>query len=239
MVLAILLGVAVLTSVASAVVNVVFDVSNTPEWWVGWLQNFSTEMFGAFLTFVLLELVVGVRQEKERLVVQLRSQDKSTALNAIDMARDNGMLEDGTLRRSRLISAKLDGANLKLADLSYSHFRHGDLSGAGLGNTNLSHTTWIGASLEGADLGGANLDSADLGGANLGGAKLHGASLEGADLGGAKFSEDTILPDGSEWTPDITEAEWSERFGVVFKTSAEKFEELDKMLGIKRRSGNR
>ena len=59
LVLLILMFLALLTSGASAAIALVLEVETTPQWWTGWLQNFSTEMFGAAVTFILLELVVS------------------------------------------------------------------------------------------------------------------------------------------------------------------------------------
>jgi len=69
---------------------------------------------------------------------------------------------------------KLQGTDLRRADL-----RGADLSGAGLRK----------AYLRGADLSGANLCRADLRRADLSGAYLSGANLREADLSGADLSE--------------------------------------------------
>ena len=34
-------------------------------WWEGWLQNFSTELFGAFFTFWLLGMIVEDRRKRD------------------------------------------------------------------------------------------------------------------------------------------------------------------------------
>ena len=86
-VLGILLGVALASGGASLVVNIIYNVDTSPAWWVGWLQNFSTEMFGAFLTFVLLTLVLGNRQEKERLIRQMGSRVNEEAIRAVEELR--------------------------------------------------------------------------------------------------------------------------------------------------------
>lgn len=63
-VLAILLIVAVLASLLSSFANTFLAYDPASAWWVSWLQNISTEMFGAFLTFLLLQIIVGNRQYK-------------------------------------------------------------------------------------------------------------------------------------------------------------------------------
>ena len=59
-VMTVLVAVALLTSLGSLVVAFFGDTTPS-DWWEGWLQNFSTEMFGAFLTFILLELIAATR----------------------------------------------------------------------------------------------------------------------------------------------------------------------------------
>jgi hypothetical protein len=49
---------------------------------------------------------------------------------------------------------------------------------------------------------GANLHGAALKGVRLQGADLRGANLEKALLDGAEFDENSVLPDGSNWTPE-------------------------------------
>jgi hypothetical protein len=119
-------------------------------------------MFGAFLTFMLLTLVLGTRQEKERLSRQLGSRVNAVALQATEELRAHGWLEDGSLQGVVLDFANLQGAMLKMADLQ---------------------KTWINH-------------------ANLRGANLEGAYLQGAYLTNVSFDENTILPDGSKWSPD-------------------------------------
>ena len=56
-----------------------------------------------------------------------------------------------------------------------------------------------------------NLQEADLRGANLQEANLWGANLQGADLGGATFDENTMLPDGTKWTPGTDMGRFTDR----------------------------
>jgi uncharacterized protein YjbI with pentapeptide repeats len=104
-------------------------------------------------------------------------------------------------------------ANLEGADL------HGeDLRGAHLSAANLR-----GANLRDADLRGAALIDTDLRGADLTGADLRGAVLyqtqdapSGVYLGtAAVFNEDTILPDGSRWSPGVDMARFTEAAGEM------------------------
>ena len=88
-----------------------------------------------------------------------------------------------------------------------------DLSYAVLAETNLTCADLTDSDLTGADLTGANLTSCNLTGAklkdaNLGKAILKNADFTAAELSNAKltatiFDESTILPNGSNWTPDV------------------------------------
>ena len=49
---------------ATSGISLIFNISNEgirTEWLEGWFQNFSTEMFDAFLGFWLLGIIVGCR----------------------------------------------------------------------------------------------------------------------------------------------------------------------------------
>jgi hypothetical protein len=163
----------------------------------GWadslFQNFGTEMFGAFLTFLLIEVLVTGRRQREsdareaaqrkgQLLIQMRSEDAERVLLAVNELRLNGWHKDGTL-----MGAALSAANLERAILREANLDHADLRSAVLRR----------ADLRGASLRGALLEEADLSGANLAGARLRGAVL-----GYAEFDEHTILPDGSRWAPE-------------------------------------
>jgi uncharacterized protein YjbI with pentapeptide repeats len=242
-VLGILLFLFVGGSLWSLGINLTSDHANFADWGESWLQNFSTEMFGAFLTFILLELVVGSRQQREaelkaeqqlkqRLIIQMRSQDNAIALQALDELDAHGWLEDGSLQGAHLWGANLQGAGLLQANLQGASLGGANLQGANLVGANLQGARLSGANLQGADLKYANLQRAqlweaklqrshlwiaNLQGANLVGANLQGAelyqvnlqqavlvraNLQGAKLQSAVFDEDTLLPDGTRWTPD-------------------------------------
>ena len=63
-ILLLLLLIGVLTSGISLAINIVNE-GIFSDWWEGWFQNFSTEMFGAFLGFWLLGMIVDRRRQKE------------------------------------------------------------------------------------------------------------------------------------------------------------------------------
>jgi hypothetical protein len=204
-VMLILIGIAVASSALSFLVNVINQVDTAPGWWVSWLQNFSTEMFGAALTFILLTLIVGNRQEKQRLIRQLGSRVNEEAVRAAEELRAQGWLQDGSLqglnleranlKRADLNGANLQGANLHRADLQQANLSRVNLEAANLQQANLEETI-----LREANLLGANLQQANLLGAFLGKANLCSANLQGVTLDRVYFDANTILPDGNKWT---------------------------------------
>jgi len=122
--------------------------------------------------------------------------------------------------------ARLTECNLQLANLNNAKMVSASLENAQLGNADLRNATLAFANLERANVQGANLQKtnmqyANLQHAQLGKADLHGANLQHANMKyavligtmghppdfkmseyPATFDEETILPDGSYWTPD-------------------------------------
>jgi uncharacterized protein YjbI with pentapeptide repeats len=93
---------------------------------------------------------------------------------------------------SSMAQIRLDGANLRGANLSRSILQLANLKGANLMLTNL----------EGAHLHAANLQNANLMMANLAGASLLDADLRGANLQGANLSKTILIQarfDGATW----------------------------------------
>jgi len=191
--------------------------SQQVNWWA-WLdsfaQNFGTEIFGAYLTFLLIEVLVGGRrgreaearrteERKQWLIRQMRSRVNEEAVQATEEMRVAGWLWDGSLYEAALFGANLEGANLSGAALVRANLRGANLHGADLTATHLMgadlrHTNLKGASLveadlrkvtlSGADLEGLSLREANLGEANLREANLAGADLRWARLGGTDLS---------------------------------------------------
>jgi uncharacterized protein YjbI with pentapeptide repeats len=121
-------------------------------------------------------------------------------------------------RKSCLITAVehgvvLTGARLSNSNLEGINLVEVSLDGASLHHATLQDVNLDGADLQGADFFRANLVSANLYHANLERANLDAAHLEEANLAGANlrdvtwfdytiFNEGTLLPDGTNWTPD-------------------------------------
>jgi len=178
------------------------DATQVIDWWAwldGALQNFSTEVVGAILTFGLIEVLVGSRKEQDeriaRLVKEAGSSDNVTAKNAVNELRTLQMLttHEGVLHRAILLEANLSGAILGGVNLSGANLEGANLSGANLESATLERANlWL-ANLEGADLMDATLEGADLDSANLSGTHLWRATLEGADLRSANLSGSNLL----------------------------------------------
>jgi uncharacterized protein YjbI with pentapeptide repeats len=186
MVLAILLGVAVISSLEGL---------RDPELGLTelWL-NLGTELAGAVVTFVLIDLVLGARQRKEAVITQMGSDVRDVAVPAVDDLRREGWLKDGSLVGAELVGARLQGANLTGAHLQKANFTLARLQGASLWLARLQGANLEFARLEGAVLIEANLEGAVLADANLEGARLTeanltGASLERANLQDARLTE--------------------------------------------------
>ena len=197
-VLMILLGAAILSSVLSGILNLLSNAVNTAEWWIGWLQNFSTEMFGAFLTYILLDIVIGGRHERQ-VAEERRHMQQISAVVRLRMA-STAETRQIVLQEMRTLHL-LRGVNLYGVDLSGANLAVSNLEGAQLGDTNLQQACLSGANLRDCDLQGSNLQGADLRGANLEGAHLTGANLYAALVRDAEFDRRTVLPDGIRWMP--------------------------------------
>jgi hypothetical protein len=92
------------------------------------------------------------------------------------------------LRRARLESFNLAGANLRDTYLRRAYLRKADLGGADLREANLSGADLREATLTRSNLAGANLRAADLSGADLSGASLMSAILVGARMSHATLT---------------------------------------------------
>ncbi len=181
---------------------------NTSSWCSGFLQNLSTEACGGLLTFLLINVWLGKRELKKRLILWMGSELREVAVKASEELRAEGWLTDGSLRKQKLDwanlkEAKLQKANLTQAILANANLEGADLRGAQLTGANLVYINLKRANLTGADLEGANLfQNSDLTGAtlvktnfqgaNLQGAYLLGANLEGACLAGANLRDATL-----------------------------------------------
>jgi hypothetical protein len=174
-------------------------------WWDGFLQNSGTEMLGAFMTFVLLELIRGRRErryqeeadERRTKATQelvrgfIQAQELARLLAAQTPEERQPILESmkatGLLKGANLRGANLEGASLYRVNLQGAVLDSAVLQWADLGRANLQGTMLMGANLEGAILFEASLQGANLYHANLHGVNLYQANLQGAYLGGVNL----------------------------------------------------
>jgi hypothetical protein len=224
-VLAVLLLIAIITSLIS---YSLIDSDNVKSWVISWLQNLSTEIIGALITYLLLNLIVegyNKRQESEqkrkeaqlhgytRIMQAKGPEEKQLILN--EMERLN-LLQGADLRGADLVGVFLAGMNLQEVNLSLAQLRGADLSGAQLQAANLSHADLAGANLKGAELQRTKLIKTKFTHSTLVGARLSESIIEetdfrGANLQGADFSRsslnrpmvdaDTVTPKGLHFLP--------------------------------------
>jgi len=208
--------------VGSRAAHVDSGAVNWAAWLDSFLQNAGTEMFGAALTFALIEMLRGARREREAerrateerkraLIRQLGSRVNEEALRAAEELRAAGWLKDGSVRRANLREANLQGANLEMASLQGADLHGAILQEARLGRANLQGAVLFEATLKEAELFRVNLTGASLYGANLEGALLDNANLRAArsvdpdqlrettSLWGATLPDGTLLPADVTW----------------------------------------
>lgn len=168
--------------IGSYVIQPTRPTPNSTQWFEGLLSNFAAEMFGAFVTFILLYILVEQRDKRQELKAQLirkmGSKDNATTHQAVEELRSHDWFEDGSLR----------GANFNYANLQGVDLNNANLQKASLHTANLQ---W--AYLVEANLRGSVLTAADLRLASLNKAELQGADLKMAKLEGAKYLLDEQL----------------------------------------------
>jgi hypothetical protein len=186
------------------------DTANPMRWWVGWLQDVGTEMLGAAVTILLVELVIyqkrdeADRLDRERMRRRDQFADRLKFTTRLEMRQKiiDRMKQQNLLARAWLYEVHLEGVDLSQAEMPEADLFEAQLFTANLSHANLQNAVLRRANLQAADLQDANLRETDLQDANLRGADLTGADLQDANLQGAKFNSQTILPDGSQWHPD-------------------------------------
>lgn len=176
--------------------------------WDSFALNLGTELLGAVLTFVLLELILGQQERQEErtkeelenqahLIRQMRSKNNGMALQAVEELRAKGWLMGDTLQGADLYRANLEGTNLAAVNLEDATLREAILQGGYMRGINLEDANLCDANclasvmrdarMRGADLRRANLERADLRDAQLEEVLLTDANLQGSDLRGANM----------------------------------------------------
>ncbi|RMF78888.1 MAG: pentapeptide repeat-containing protein [Chloroflexi bacterium] len=110
-------------------------------------------------------------------------------------------LTGADLRGARFNDAQLEGANLRGIRLDSRDFPE-TFRGLNLARVDLSNVNLVDMDLTGTVLRGADLEEANLGGVNFVGADLREANMKSANLLDSDYNPDTILPDGTNWTPE-------------------------------------
>lgn len=206
-----------LIAVVLALAGLVVAYFTSDQWWDGIGQNFSTEMIGAAITFVMIEILLAGRREREaekrekdRLILQMGSPFNESAVEAARQLRARGWLTDGSLEEARCFGANLQGVSLTHANLQGADFMQANLQGAML----------LSADLRDTQLGSANLRETLFLNSDLRGAWLLGADMRSAlgltcdQLRQVGSLSRAILPDGTQ-LPDDT---WREAFEAWCET---------------------
>ena len=189
-VLSILLIFALWTSFTSTRFIGAEGASNFNGWWEGFWQNFSTELYGALLTFVLIETILGRQRRMQEKKEQMR-----VTYSVLDHHYSMYQLHEQQERREHLenqLTSRIEGLPADAIRLLKNHDQKNPddepwwqdwmvvealADGGNLGLAHLPETI-----LDGADLRSSRLQSSDLSATSLLGANLSGAYLQNADL---------------------------------------------------------
>lgn len=191
----------VLVAVLAGIGVLIFS-SDLPSYW----QNIYVTIVGAIGTVFIIDQRAeqrAIRQRKEELILQMRSQNNDYAIEAARLLWLRGWIADGTLTKADLTLANLKAVGLVGANLSGAILSGANLEDATLWDANFQYVLWGSANLKKARLSGANLEGSRFDNAKLQGAILSGANLMNAKFLRTTFDEETILPDNSYWKPDI------------------------------------
>jgi hypothetical protein len=188
-------------------------------------------MVGAFLTFILIDIVIGGREKlRRRLTKRLRSPNNDITASAANELRSRGWLDDGSLEGAYLSHANLRGVDLSGSDLEGARLTRAKLHGSGLSSAILEGTTLKAKQLAQAhSLRGASMPDGRLydGRLNLEGdleeaqdsgvdvsdpsamARFYGVPLK-EYVGGQRWAR-TELPALCEKTDTVSEGDWWEK----------------------------
>ena len=201
---------------AGALFSSLWAVSRSGDW-EGLALNLGTELGGAVITFILLDLVIGGRERREaaarkarkkkdrrvrktqeelqHLIQQLGSGVNLVAKQAAEELRLQGWHDDGSLRVARLNEANLQGADLRGADLQGARLFRANLQGARLFGADLRNAHLTGADLRDAYMGRVRLEGAHMAGVNL----LDAHQLSVRQLALANRLKGATMPDGARY----------------------------------------
>jgi len=183
------------------------------------LTDLVPEAVGITITVVLIERIAKIRDEqnqeqnyKEQLIRDAGSTSNEIAKNALhqmhkhDWSRGQGsLLINQNFRGANWQKSEIWKANLDESDLKFVKLQRAYVYSSSLRDVDLRYSELVETDLRGTDLSGANLHHADLVGAIISGTNVNGKFRS------AIFDENTILPDGSSWSPDTDMS----KFGVL------------------------
>lgn len=189
----------ILTSIA--VITTIWSVIRTGDY-EGLALNFGTEMAGAIITYLLLEIFIGTNQKRQLLISQLTSKSIDIAINAIEEIVRNDWHADGSMNNaflgklnlpsaeihfanfenSELVESNFKNANLYRSNLQWALLQRADFTNADLSFSRFSYADLIDCNLSYANLFHADFSRSHLGSVNLQNANLTDANLESADL---------------------------------------------------------
>jgi hypothetical protein len=175
---------------------------STPSDRTSYYVNVYTGVLSTLVTIGVIDRLNNRRtrqQLKAQLIREMSSSDNGIARRAVRELRENGAVQDGSLKSAFLAFANLNQANLMWANLASAQLDGAQLQQAWLDNAHLYKASLQQANLDGAVLDCTNLPFANLKGTILHRAHLNNAELVFADFTDAQFDSETLLPDGTYW----------------------------------------
>jgi len=181
--------------------------------------NVSTTLIGIALTVFIIDALNRRRDdrlEKIRLIRDIGCGDHGIALRAIVEITDKNLHWKGFLRNRHFIYARLAGAQLMSADLSYSSFHFADFTGAVLFGAILRRTCFWHADMRGVDFRDADLTETDFIFADLTDAivtkeqiqladRLLGARLPNGEIYDGRFNRPGDIRDAKIFRVDVND----------------------------------
>ncbi len=190
-----ILVILILIAVGMAGIQVIREKQSIDDF----INNLSTELFGAAITFYALELVIRPKKQQEdttsrkaQLILDMSSQVNPVALKAVEELSINGWLRDGSLQQANLSGANLRNAQLREARLEGVVLSEAQLNGAQMQFASLQKAYLVHGDLEGATVSNVKLQGANLRNANCSGCDFSDANLSGVDFENGNLKNTTL-----------------------------------------------
>lgn len=176
--------------------------------------NVITEVISIAVTVLIIERLNQRRateQQKAELILQMGSPDNGFGLEAVRKLEYYGWLTDGSLEKTRLVEANLQGAVLRSANLRKTWLIRANLQEARLWEVNLQQADLADANVQQANLVDANLQQANLWDANLQKASFRRSNLRQTDLTSAHLQKARLykadLQQADLWEANLQQAD--------------------------------